>query len=150
MKKTVDMEDSKLGSRPVLAKVMLGSGLIGLIVSLETHPAVDVEVRRDEVFELMSDALEVYDFVETGILPSLIEEISLTPLAVDESHPKEYSFHSAIPLRRAAERGNYLAWNNQYHNWDLRPFSSKTLSVNGHNIMLIVKEKTSGKKLMVA
>lgn len=122
---------------------MLGSGLIGLIVALESHPASAQDVRREEVIDLMSDALETYDFVETGVLPDLIEEISLTTLTVAKCNPREYSFHSAIPLRRANERGNYLAWNRNLHNWDLRPFYLKNLSVDGTNIMLIVKEKTS-------
>ncbi len=140
----------KLGSHSMLAKVMLSSGLIGLIVALETHPAAAQDLRRSEVMELMSDALETYDFVETGVLPELIEEISLTALTVAESNPREYSFHSAIPLRKAVERGNYLAWNPKTHNWDLRQFYPKNLTVDGVNVMLIVKEKTKRTERSVA
>ncbi len=134
---------AKLGSNPIVAKVILGSGLIGLILTLHTHPAAPKDVRIEELFEIMSEAVADYDFVETGILPKLCEKISLTAVSVDDdANPADYTFHSAIPLRNADDRKNYYRWNSKRSSWELRQFDPKYITIDGDKLMLIVKEKT--------
>lgn len=139
MKDRSEESSAVLGSHSVLAKVLLAPGIFGLILAMDAHPAAAQSVRTEEVIQLLCDAVGQYDFVETGILPELAESISLATLAV-EPNPRGYRFDSVIPLRHAKDRGNYMVWNTNLHEWEIRPFNPNYL-VTGEKIMLLVKEK---------
>jgi hypothetical protein len=130
-----------LGSRSILAKVALAPGMFGLILAMDTHPAANQVEKTDEVLQLLCDAVDDWDFVETGVMPDLTDPVSLAALAI-EPNPRDYTFESVIPLRHADRRGNYMVWNHNTHNWDIRPFNPRYV-VTGERIMLLVKEKVA-------
>lgn len=132
---------SSVGSHSILAKVMLAPGLLGLILAMDTDPTAEQSTRTDEILNLLCDAVDDFDFVDTGIMPELVDSVSLSALAM-EPNPRDYTFESVIPLRHAERRGNYMVWNHEKHDWDIRPFNPRQV-VTGERIMLLVKEKAA-------
>ncbi len=140
-KSAVD-EGATLGNRPILAKIALGAGFLGLILPLGAKLDRGVCIALTDI---TIDAVEAamageYGFVEPGAMPKLKDEI----IAAARRNPRELWFQSAIPLRRnTTDRNHYWRESNQ-ETWameELGSFQNMRMSHDCDHIMLIVRER---------
>lgn len=128
-------QHSHVGRHPVLQKVSLGFGLIGLIIPLGSEP----EKRVDELLDVMADAVPDFDVVPHGMMEQIKEKVCFSTIMLE--NPTMDRFDVAVPLRKADQRKNYFHWNSEEIDWNIRHINFKDLKIQCGTAMLIVKEK---------
>jgi len=131
-----------LGTYPVLIKVSLGLGLLGLVLPLKSTSEDTRETRVNEVLDMMANARdEYYGWAPTEVLKELEESINLIQVCSTEEETRQIVFQSVIPLRMAKDRRNFYAWDHEKCEWCLKGFNTHFMHIHGTTVMLIVEAR---------